>query len=183
MASSLDREIADLIKSLDEDAKVTVPRLRQSLQSSKNILLRCVGSRSSPALVRIALTEVQALSHWLGDIRALQSSSSIAQGSSATSWKYGDHHDELLCIWGLELYEGAVGVAAILDVPVQAIGWKTVFRLPSTQSAYRQDKDKKDSHTSNVDITDIEADDGSVDVSHHNGTLGRFEPLYGQWYC
>ncbi|KAK7433598.1 hypothetical protein Landi51_13856 [Colletotrichum acutatum] len=168
MASSLDREIADLIKSLDKDAQVTVPRLR---------------SRSSPALVRIALTEVQALSHWLGDIRALQSSSSIAQGSSATSWKYGDHHDELLCIWGLELYEGAVGVAAILDVPVQAIGWKTVSRLPSTQSAYRQDKDKKDSHTSNVDITDIEADDGSVDASHHNGTLGRFEPLYGQWYC
>ncbi|KAK1659763.1 hypothetical protein BDP55DRAFT_719577 [Colletotrichum godetiae] len=168
MASSLDREIAELIESLDEDSRTTVHRLR---------------SKSSPELVRIAQTEVQALSRWLGDIKALQSSSFIAQGSRPTSWKYVDHQDELLCIWGLELYEGAVGVAAILDVPVQTIGWKTVSRLPSAQSAHRQDKGKEDSHTSNVDIADIEADDGSVDDSHHNGTLGRFEPLYGQWYC
>lgn len=183
MASSLDREIADLIESLEEDSQITVASLRQSFKSSKDILLRCVGSKPNPELVRIAQTEVQALSRWLGDIKALQSSSSIAQGSSATSWKYVDHQDELLCIGGLELYEGAVGVAAILDVPVQTMGWKTVSRLPSAQSADRQDKDNNGSHASDVDMNDMEADDGSVDVSDHNGTLGRFEPLYGQWYC
>ncbi|CAI0649519.1 unnamed protein product [Colletotrichum noveboracense] len=173
--SSLDLEIARLIASLDEDSNAGVPSLRHSLRRSKDVLLRCVGSNARPELAHVALTEVQALSRWLDDVRALQLSSSIAEGPRATSWTYADHQDELLRIWGIELYEGAIGVAAILDVPMQNNEWETVSRRPCMASAHKRDRN---SEVSVVGILETEIESDYVELWDCDGSLGRFEPLH-----
>ncbi|KAF4474501.1 Cyclin-dependent kinase-like 4 [Colletotrichum fructicola Nara gc5] len=142
--SSLDCEIASLIVSLDDEANAQDPILRPSLRRSKEVLLRCVGSKANLELVHIALVEVWALSRWLDDIKALQFSSTVAGGSRAMSRKYVDHQDELLRTWGAELYEGAMGIAVILDVSTQPNSWKTVVsRRPRPASALTWDRESE----------------------------------------
>ncbi|KAF4474194.1 Cyclin-dependent kinase-like 4 [Colletotrichum fructicola Nara gc5] len=142
--SSLDCEIASLIVSLDDEANAQDPILRPSLRRSKEVLLRCVGSKANLELVHIALVEVWALSRWLDDIKALQFFSTVAGGSRAMSRKYVDHQDELLRTWGAELYEGAMGIAVILDVSTQPNSWKTVVsRRPRPASALTWDRESE----------------------------------------
>ncbi|KAF4881045.1 Cyclin-dependent kinase-like 4 [Colletotrichum fructicola] len=123
--SSLDCEIASLIVSLDDEANAQDPILRPSLRRSKEVLLRCVGSKANLELVHIALVEVWALSRWLDDIKALQFSSTVAGGSRAMSRKYVDHQDELLRTWGAELVgSGSYGVVYKVVVQGQLVARK-----------------------------------------------------------
>lgn len=178
--SSLDLEIAGLIMLLNEDSKTALPSLCESLERSKDVLLLCMGSNTEPELAHIALKEVQALSRWLADVRALQLSSSIAEGPHATSRTYVDHQDELLQIWGIELYEGTIGVAAILDVPIETNDWEIVSRRPCMVSAHKR---HRNSAVSDVGILRTKVESDYVELWDCDGSLGRFEPLYGQWYC
>ncbi|KAK2036911.1 hypothetical protein LZ31DRAFT_547230 [Colletotrichum somersetense] len=168
-----------LIASLESEAMASASTERRMLREAKDELQRCLGSATVPEIASIALAEVKALLHWLDNYKELRASSANVVGPLATPCAVLDRRDDMLGKWASELYEGARGVASILDVGVEDKQWQVVSRSQSeTGQGLGPNGSGPNTTIIGLDI-DCEHSDGEA---VHNNCMGKFDPMYREWY-
>ncbi|WQF90430.1 hypothetical protein CDEST_15444 [Colletotrichum destructivum] len=177
MESELDRDLNTLIANLESEVIANAPTERRMLRKAKDALQRCLGSATVPEIASIALGEVKALLQWLDDYKKLRASSANVASPLATPRAAVDCHDGVLDKWASELYEGARGVASILDVDVENEQWEVVSRLQS-ETGQGLGPDGSEQNTPII----VWADDCEHSDGEAMHDMGKFDPMYYEWY-
>ncbi|KAK2036899.1 hypothetical protein LZ31DRAFT_580364 [Colletotrichum somersetense] len=169
-----------LIARLETEVIASAPTERWALREARDEFRRCLGSTALPEVANIALTEVTALSQWLDSYQELWRSSTNVASPLVTPSAVQHRHDDVLRRWASELFEGARGVAFILDVGVEADEWEVVSRTQPKEEAgagayttgYGQNE---------LVLLDDESGKAGGDAVH-NDWMGKFDPMYREWY-
>ncbi|WQF90366.1 hypothetical protein CDEST_15484 [Colletotrichum destructivum] len=180
MELDLDGSLNRLIARIETEVIASAPTERGALREAKNEFRRCLGSIVLPEVASIALTEVTALSQWLDSYEELRTSSTNMAGPLITPCAVHDRHDDMLRKWASELCEGARGVAFILNVGVEDDEWELVSRTqPKVEAGVGPDT--TDYGQNKLAMSDNESEQAGGDTVH-NDWMGKFDPMYREWY-